>query len=221
MHEVAERLAAARDAASIGGILADACLDGAASLGPGDLARTLDALSQAFPYPAFLFDPGGALRWMSDEGAARLGVAAARVGSARLVRGTTALEGLSACAAACAGKPGLDVEPPLRRQGTLHRGERLVARRFAGGAGALLLLSLVPALAWQPGDGAGAPATLPRLGGAESRVARLAAEGYTVLNMAARLAMSEATVRTHLRRVYAKLGVHGRAELAYLLLRGA
>jgi DNA-binding NarL/FixJ family response regulator len=55
----------------------------------------------------------------------------------------------------------------------------------------------------------------------ESQVARLAAEGFTILNIASRLGIREATVRTHLRRVYVKLGVHGRAELACAFLRRA
>ena len=58
------------------------------------------------------------------------------------------------------------------------------------------------------------------MGAVESRVARLASEGYTVLNIATQLGISESTVRTHLHRVYVKLGVHGRAELAFSLLRG-
>lgn len=199
--------------------LAERALDGMASFGPGDLAPTLDAITQAFPYPAFLYDGSRRLRWMSEEGAVRLGLAAARVGSGRLVGGNPALEVLTACASAIARDPSRLREAGLRQRGALHRGERLVVRRFEEAGAPLLLLAFVPALAPQPGDGA-ASANLPRLGAVESQVARLAAEGYTVLNIAARLGVSEATVRTHLRRVYVKLGVHGRAELAFSLLRG-
>ena len=43
-------------------------------------------------------------------------------------------------------------------------------------------------------------------------------EGYAVLNVASRLTISESMVRTHLRRVYIKCGVHNRAELACALM---
>ena len=99
----------------------------------------------------------------------------------------------------------------------------------------MVLLALAPALAQRSPQGptapappeatsanlpAQAPATIPGLSRAEAAVARLAAEGFTVTNISARLGSAESTVRTHLRRVYKKLGVHGRAELAYVLLHG-
>jgi DNA-binding CsgD family transcriptional regulator len=47
----------------------------------------------------------------------------------------------------------------------------------------------------------------------EQRTARLAATGASDKDIAAHLAVSVRTVRTHLDRVYAKLGVHSRREL--------
>lgn len=84
----------------------------------------------------------------------------------------------------------------------------------------MLVALAPPALAALPALGGASPDRVPGLGASESAVARLAAEGYTVLNMSARLGVTEATVRTHLRRAYAKLGVHSRAELAMLLFQG-
>ena len=52
----------------------------------------------------------------------------------------------------------------------------------------------------------------------ESEIAALAAEGYSVLNVAARLNISPWTVRTHLREVYRKLDVGSRAALSFRLL---
>lgn len=202
-------------------VLAERGLDGVACLGSADLSRTLDALSQVFPYPAFLFDGSGQLRWVSDEGMVRLDLAAARVGAARLIRGNAALEGLSRCAGAITLDPSAVAESSLRLDGTLRPDERLAVRRFGQGGDATLLLAFTPAEAGLPGEGSGrSPVAIPRLGAVESRVARLAIEGFTVLNIATQLGVSESTVRTHLRRVYVKLGVHGRAELASLLLRG-
>jgi DNA-binding CsgD family transcriptional regulator len=50
----------------------------------------------------------------------------------------------------------------------------------------------------------------------EREVAGLAARGLTDVEIAARLAVSRRTVETHLYRVYAKLGVSGRRDLAPL-----
>jgi pimeloyl-ACP methyl ester carboxylesterase/DNA-binding CsgD family transcriptional regulator len=56
----------------------------------------------------------------------------------------------------------------------------------------------------------------PSLTDAELPVARLAAEGLTNAEVAARLFLSRYTVETHLKHVFAKLGVESRAELAAL-----
>jgi len=61
-----------------------------------------------------------------------------------------------------------------------------------------------PALGW------------PSLTEAELPVVRLAAEGHTNADIAARLYLSRYTVETHLKHVFAKLGVESRAELAAL-----
>ena len=49
---------------------------------------------------------------------------------------------------------------------------------------------------------------------AEQRVAALVAEGRTNQEVAAALFLAERTVASHLTRVYAKLGVRSRTELA-------
>ncbi len=51
---------------------------------------------------------------------------------------------------------------------------------------------------------------------AELPVVRLAAEGNTNADVAAWLRLSRYTVETHLKHVFAKLGVESRAELAAL-----
>ena len=56
----------------------------------------------------------------------------------------------------------------------------------------------------------------PSLTEAELPVVRLAAEGHTNVEIAARLCLSRYTVETHLKHVFAKLSVESRAELAAL-----
>lgn len=62
----------------------------------------------------------------------------------------------------------------------------------------------------------GLPPVLPegQLTEREREVARLVLAGVSNAEVAARLEMSEATAKTHLTRIYTKLGVRGRTELA-------
>jgi DNA-binding CsgD family transcriptional regulator len=61
------------------------------------------------------------------------------------------------------------------------------------------------------GDSSGSWATLTQ---AELKVIALVAEGLTNPEIAARLVVSPWTVQTHLKKIFRKLGVRGRAELA-------
>jgi DNA-binding CsgD family transcriptional regulator len=54
----------------------------------------------------------------------------------------------------------------------------------------------------------------PSLTEGEWRVVELAAQGHTNAEIAARLFLSRYTVETHLKHVFAKLGLRSRAELA-------
>jgi DNA-binding CsgD family transcriptional regulator len=183
-------------------------------VGDADNEGTLAVLTASYPTPAFLFDASGALQWASKEGTMRLG-------SGRLGRGTEALTRLGLAAREARSEAGLDVDAPLRGSGLLRGGERAVIRWFKQQGKVTVLIALAPpSVAALPALGGASPDRVPGLGASESAVVRLAAEGYTVLNMSARLGVSEATVRTHLRRSYAKLGVHSRAELAMVLFKG-
>lgn len=63
------------------------------------------------------------------------------------------------------------------------------------------------------------PANPARLSRAEFRVCLLLSRGLSVLGVASELAVSEATVRSHLRSIYAKTETSGLAELVFNLLR--
>jgi DNA-binding NarL/FixJ family response regulator len=52
----------------------------------------------------------------------------------------------------------------------------------------------------------------------EAEVAKLAIRGYSTLNIAQKLNISEHTVHSHLKKVFRKLGVKNRAELTYKIL---
>lgn len=57
------------------------------------------------------------------------------------------------------------------------------------------------------------PLDLSKLSPSEREVLERARSGSTALEVAEQLGLSEATVRTHLSHIYAKLGVRGRVEL--------
>jgi DNA-binding CsgD family transcriptional regulator len=66
-------------------------------------------------------------------------------------------------------------------------------------------------------DRLGAPTTAGELTATELRVARMAAEGSTNAEIAARLQISRRTVESNLARAYGKLGIRGRAQLSAAL----
>jgi DNA-binding CsgD family transcriptional regulator len=89
-----------------------------------------------------------------------------------------------------------------------------------------LLTKIAPLLAEAVLLGHGAPGLLPvlpeeRLTEREREVAHLVLAGSSNAEVGARLAMSEATVKTHLTRIYAKLGIRSRTELAGRFRRSA
>lgn len=190
------------------------------------LEETLAALTATMPCAAFLFDDRGRLRWMSDEGALRLETGAHRLGaSAALERGDGALQALSLIAVRAFTNPtGASPAVDALATGVARSKGPVSVRLFTDGPRPLALL----VMAGEPRCAAEVPVspecpdfavelhldvTSLGLGPARSQVVALAAEGFAVLNIAARLGVSEATVRTHLRRAYATLGVHSRAEL--------
>jgi DNA-binding CsgD family transcriptional regulator len=65
------------------------------------------------------------------------------------------------------------------------------------------------------------PAVLKKFGLTfrEAEVAALAAQGFSMINIATRLNISKNTVHTHMKRIYRKLDVFSRAELSHKLLR--
>ncbi|TDV43118.1 ATP-binding protein [Actinophytocola oryzae] len=105
----------------------------------------------------------------------------------------------------------------------LRDGDRGTARATAGRAAELAAECHAPRLAERlrtgQARGGGRPrrprvAGLPALTPSERRVARLAREALTNREIAERLFVSEKTVEAHLSRVFRKLGVRSRTELA-------
>ena len=178
----------------------------------------LEALARTLPFPAYLLEAGGHLRWMSDVGRERLGLAAGG-GDAATAAEDPLLRALASAVEAVASRGPAGARAALRGSGLFHRGEQVVARRFTEGGQALVLLAFTP-VPTMPAKTSDPHPSAASLSPAERKVALLASEGFSVTNMAARLGVGETTVRTHLRRLYRKLGVHSRAQLALVMLRG-
>ena len=116
----------------------------------------------------------------------------------------------------------------FRSEGRIASGLLLLrsldARPFDAADASLLLdlhpfleaaLAMAAAPPQQPPSGLGTEGLTPR----EAEVARRVAHGLSNAAIAMELGMSEATVKAHLTRVYAKLGVRSRTQLAVLSSR--
>jgi DNA-binding CsgD family transcriptional regulator len=74
--------------------------------------------------------------------------------------------------------------------------------------------AIPPGAAGAGGDRAGARRASPGLSPREQEIARLAVDGLSNKEIGDALGLSQWTVATHLRRVFVKLRVHRRRELA-------
>lgn len=95
------------------------------------------------------------------------------------------------------------------------RKKGLVAGSLMGGRKALRHTSDLKKTWLEPILGVANPAGLSR---SEFRVCLMLSKGLTVRGVEAELGTSEATIRSHLRSIYAKTDVKGMAELLYLIL---
>jgi DNA-binding CsgD family transcriptional regulator len=184
--------------------------------GPNQIATVLE---QGLPVTACLFDSQARLQWISRPAVARLGMRATRVSGALLLGGDhRPLELLRGLARSALAAPEGALYPDQRLERALLRpGERLALRRLpaAPGRGPMVLAAIAQGPAPAALRSPGSQQLTPR----EREVARLAAEGYTMLNIAGRLDIREATVHTHLKHIYRKLRVANRAQLACHVLR--
>lgn len=179
----------------------------------------LDDLTRALPTPALLLDESQRVVWMNREAELRLGAIAEVYGSVRCYGPRApALDELLHHVRRELDRPGASLlEPP---PSWLLPGEALVVRRIARPGAPLRVLACLCA---PPPQSYETPSIddvrgRHRLSAREAEVALLATRGFSVVNIACRLNVAESTVRTHLKRIYRKLGVCSRAELAWRIL---
>jgi DNA-binding CsgD family transcriptional regulator len=174
----------------------------APSCEPSEVLRSITA---ALPVAALLIDGRGRVLWMNRQAEARLRTLEASAG--RTWR-TRAAEDLGRCVA----------QPDARRPDWLRAGESLIVRPVEpAGLDRRVLVTLVPSAVRRMPSVESVRSALS-LSARESEVALLAAQGFSTVNIACRLEITEWTVRAHLRRLYRKTGVCTRAELACRVL---
>lgn len=157
----------------------------------------LDDLASGLPLPAMLLDAAGRPLWMNAEAEERL----------RPDGGRVELDWVGEEPVVTGGRPRW-----------LLPDERLVVTSVGTPASPRALVCWSSALR----DDVPVPPCPSSLGLSrrEVEVATYAARGFTVLNIAARLGVAESTVKTHLKRIYKKLDVCSRVELARKLSGG-
>ena len=183
----------------------------------------LEALTMALPTPALLIGESGRVLWMNREAELRLECVGLRFASERFYATTgTALAELVALAASEAACPGALLAAKTRETSPawLAPGEAILARRLTLRGAAPCVLVCLHAPTGPREVGSSTARRVQALTVREDEVARLAADGYTVVAIAHLLNIAETTVSSHLKRVYRKLerllpsGARGVASLA-------
>jgi DNA-binding CsgD family transcriptional regulator len=181
----------------------------------------LEALARGLPLAAALLDQHARLLWVSAEAAQRLDLRTSPlVGSVVVAgEGVHVLQRLARDVLSASHDGATDGRG--RALPGMQAGERLAARRVELDGELAVLVWVVPAVA--PGARLPAARDLERQGLSprEAEVALLAAEGYSIPGISGRLRIAENTVQTHLKRLYRKLGVSNRAQLAFRLFFAA
>lgn len=188
------------------------------------LEHVLDALTLALPTPALLIGDGGRILWMNREAELRFGAVGLAFGSERFYASTHgALRELLELAVRERDRPGtvLGADPRELTPGWLAPGETVIVRRVAPrGAAACVFVCLHAPVATEPrAPEARVVSSALGLSAREAEIATLAADGYSVHTISHRLGIAQSTVSSHLKRVYRKLGICSRVELAQRLSR--
>jgi DNA-binding CsgD family transcriptional regulator len=186
----------------------------------GDLQRILSAIEHGLPMASLLFDDQGHLLWLSQEAVLRLGLISGSIGSTRIVSRNSQLDALRSIAAWTARDPARALACRQRwPTDLLAPGEDLIVRVISHPCEPVYILLSIVTQQTAPSERTSLQ-TLRGLGLAarEAEVAQLAAQGYSVTDMAARLNIKQSTVQSHLRHIYHKLSVSSRVELTWKLL---
>ncbi len=183
-----------------------------------DSAQVLRALEATLGIPAALFDARGNLLWISHELLARLEATHCFLARTpllmRLAEDYRAMQSLAQRALA---DPAVPVDPRIpEAEAILGPGEQLLVRVFDEPGCRPMVLVAVAAGPPRPAAPVSPETLRQRLGLTlrEAQVALQAAEGYTALNIATAFGIKESTVRVHLKRIYRKLCVLNRTQLA-------
>ncbi len=161
----------------------------------------LDAVAHALrvglPQPCGLFDELGRAIWLNEAAESEVGLRAMRTANGVLLPAHRPELTTWSDAVAAAARRSNDHEPYSFLGMSVRRIER----------------PRLPSLFLVTVESSSA-ACLRQLSARERQIAELAARGYSVLNVAHQLGIAEGTTRNHLKRIYRKLSVCSRVDLA-------
>ena len=187
------------------------------------LDERLALLAAGVPTEAVMFDESGRIVWLSGEALVRMRPVSGWYGPYRWIADVPGwLESWRAAAVrAIRGGAVAGSRSSVGPDPAINMPEKVTVTVFTPqrGSPGLALVAAVPSASPVPADGPVGAARRPlELTPRQWEVARLAAQGYAVLNISARTGLAVETVRTHLKGAYRRLGVFNRAELACRLL---
>ncbi len=185
-----------------------------------DILRTL---SKTVPDPLILLDSAGKVLWTNEDAKLWLDIKQFYFGSNLSLHTTSwKMEIIKRIAQEVFKNPAFSPDPEVLESIGILPGRKELFWRFIEGEKneKSKILFCVSEQCSSRGNVL-TPAGLKKFGLSprEAEVAALAAQGYAMLNIATRLNITKNTVHTHLKRIYRKLGVFSRAELAHKLLR--
>jgi DNA-binding CsgD family transcriptional regulator len=190
-----------------------------------DPKDVLSALDAGLPDPAILFDATGRVLWANREARLWMDLETIKIGRCVAICTASAkVETMKQLAKSVAREPSrCPTKADLDELKLLDKREKLVVKRFREDGAMRPKVLLCISRMCSPAPRALTPAELSGRGltSREAEVAALATRGRSVAAMAESLNIAESTVHTHLKRIYKKLGVRCRAELAHTLLTGS
>jgi len=194
------------------------------SMGQLVTEEILETMGTLLPVAFWLFDQRGRLVWMNREAVLRIDASVMRACLSDVINHKPqAVDDLQRLALAVTDEPARAVaarELDHTSISLLRPGERLDVRYLDRQFGGQPMVLFAIREGRTPVSERLKPGKLRRLGltTRESEVASLAAQGYSMVNISAKLGVKESTVHSHMKRIYEKLGVANRAELACRLL---
>ena len=185
--------------------------------------QLLRTLSKTIPEPLILLDGNGRVLWVNEDAKLWLDIKQVFFGpNLTLHTSSWKMEIIKRIAREVFKNPAFSPDPKALESIGIYPGRKELFWRFIDDENKEPSKVLFCVSEQRPSRGnVLSPAVLKKFGltPREAEVAALAAQGFSMINIATRLNISKNTVHTHMKRIYRKLDVFSRAELSHKLLR--